>query len=408
MRVYKPEWKDRSGERTTGAVYWVQFAVAGRLVRKSLKTKDKRVAQMRALQMVEREERKAVGLADPFEEHRERPLAEHVADFDVHLAARGVSKAHLDDRMLCLREYLDATKARTLVGLDFVEAQRWLGELAAGPLSARSVNKRLQALRQFGRWLVQARRHTHNPFEGLAMRNEATDRRRVRRAFTDDELDAFLDAARRRPLEEGSRKRTRSGLSEQVEAKFRRVGECRAFLYAFAAGTGLRRGELAGLTWADVDSGRATVTVRASVAKSKRMAELPLRSDLAAALSEQAARVRAHGLGTGPRDRVFPGPLFPTHGTVARDLAYAGLDGEDDQGRVLDLHSLRVTFISRLSAAGVHPRTTQALARHAKIDLTMRVYTDLRLLDLRGAVEGNSARPTALERTARARQGVGG
>lgn len=84
-------------------------------------------------------------------------------------------------------------------------------------------------------------------------------------------------------------------------------------------------------------------------------------------------------------------------GTVARDLAYAGLDGEDDQGRVLDMHSLRVTFISRLSAAGVHPRTTQALARHAKIDLTMRVYTDLRLLDLRGAVEANSARTNSPE-----------
>ena len=88
-----------------------------------------------------------------------------------------------------------------------------------------------------------------------------------------------------------------------------------------------------------------------------------------------------------------PKPVPP----VARDLAYAGLDGEDDQGRVLDLHSLRVTFISRLSAAGVHPRTTQALARHAKIDLTMRVYTDLRLLDLRGAVDraGRSLRRTA-------------
>lgn len=261
------------------------------------------------------------------------------------------------------------------------------------------VRARVQALRQFGRWLVQARRHTHNPFEGLAMRNEATDRRRVRRAFTDDELDTFLDAARRRPLEEGLRKRTRSGLSEQVGAKFRRVGECRAFLYAFAAGTGLRRGELAGLTWADVDTERATVTVRASVAKSKRMAELPLRSDLAAALADQAARVRAHGLATGPRDRVFPGPLSPTHGTVARDLAYAGLDGEDDQGCVLDFHALRNTFISRLSAAGVHPRTTQALARHAKIDLTMRVYTDLRLLDLRGAVET----PATELREARAR-----
>lgn len=35
----------------------------------------------------------------------------------------------------------------------------------------------------------------------------------------------------------------------------------------------------------------------------------------------------------------------------------------------------------------VHPRVVQALARHAKIDTTMRAYVDVRLLDLRGAVE---------------------
>jgi integrase len=127
--------------------------------------------------------------------------------------------------------------------------------------------------------------------------------------------------------------------------------------------------------------------VRATVAKSKRLQELPLRRDLAAALGAHRERVEAAGLATGPRDRVFPGPLFPTHGTFAADLAYAGLDGEDDQGRILDFHSLRVAFITRLSAAGVHPRTAQALARHSKIDLTMRVYTDVRLLDLRGAVD---------------------
>jgi hypothetical protein len=62
-------------------------------------------------------------------------------------------------------------------------------------------------------------------------------------------------------------------------------------------------------------------------------------------------------------------------------------DTTDAEGRVVDFHSLRVTFVSGLAAAGVHPRTAQALARHAKIETTMEVYTDLRLLDLRGAVE---------------------
>ena len=95
---------------------------------------------------------------------------------------------------------------------------------------------------------------------------------------------------------------------------------------------------------------------------------------------------------------MFPGCLFPTHHTVKADLVAAGLDGEDDQGRIVDFHSLRVTFITRLSAAGVHPRTAQALARHSKLELTMRTYTDVRLLDLRGAVEaarGADAGPSA-------------
>ena len=391
MRIYRPEWKGRDGQPAKGKVYWVQFAVSGKLHRKTLKTKDKRIAQMRALQMVEREERKAVGLADPFEEHRERPLKEHVADFRAYLKSRGVSTGHLEDRMLCLNEFLDYTRARDLGGLDHVEAQAWIGEMAeAGRLSARSINKRFQSLRQFGRWLVRARRHTHSPFEGLTSRNEETDRRRVRRALTDEEVARLLDVARDRPLERARLQRTRTGVTPEQEAKLRRIGEARAYLYAFALGTGLRKGELRGLTWADVDEERRTLTVRATIAKTKKQTELPLRSDLAAALGAHGARVGGAGLGTGPGDRLFPGALFPTHGTVNADLRAAGLAGEDDQGRVVDFHSLRTTMITRLSAAGVHPRTAQALARHSKLDLTMRVYTDLTLLDLRGGGGGGA------------------
>ena len=40
-------------------------------------------------------------------------------------------------------------------------------------------------------------------------------------------------------------------------------------------------------------------------------------------------------------DPLFPGPLFPTHGTVKADFVHAGLEGEDDQGRIVDFHALR-------------------------------------------------------------------
>ena len=40
-----------------------------------------------------------------------------------------------------------------------------------------------------------------------------------------------------------------------------------------------------------------------------------------------------------------------------------------------------------LSVGGVAPRTAQAAMRHSKIDLTMNVYTDPRLLDVAGAMD---------------------
>ncbi len=390
MRIYRPKFKNRQGEMQTGRVYWVQANVNRKLIRKSLGTRDKRVAEMRALQMIEREERKAVGLANPFEENAERPLKEHIDEFCAFLKSRGVSKEHHRDRVHSLRTYLEMTKARTLPQIDLVEAQHWLAELAER-LSARTVNKRLASLRQFGNWLVRTRRWSHNPFEGLSPRNEETDRRRVRRALTDEEVERLLDAARRRPLERARVKRTRTGVTPPQEAKLRRLGETRAYLYLFALGTGLRKGELRGLTWADVDEERRTLTVRASITKSKKQTELPLRSDVADGLAEHRARVDGAGLGTAPHDALFPGRLFPTHGTVNADLKHARLDGEDDQGRIVDFHSLRVTMISRLSAAGVHPRTAQALARHSRLELTMRTYTDVRLLDLHSAVEAGAA-----------------
>ena len=52
----------------------------------------------------------------------------------------------------------------------------------------------------------------------------------------------------------------------------------------------------------------------------------------------------------------------------------------------VDVHALRHTFGTRLSVHDVSPRIAQAAMRHSTIDLTMNTYTDLRLLDVAGAV----------------------
>src|SRR5262249_33666303 len=68
-------------------------------------------------------------------------------------------------------------------------------------------------------------------------------------------------------------------------------------------------------------------------------------------------------------------------------LKMAGIPKRDERGRTLDVHALRTTFGTLLSKGGVAPRTAQAAMRHSDIKLTMGVYTDPKLLDVRGALD---------------------
>lgn len=76
-----------------------------------------------------------------------------------------------------------------------------------------------------------------------------------------------------------------------------------------------------------------------------------------------------------------------------RDLRLAGIPKCDERGRTLDVHALRTTFGTLLSKGGVAPRTAQAAMRHSDIRLTMQVYTDSKLLDVRGALDAPPALP---------------
>ena len=70
-----------------------------------------------------------------------------------------------------------------------------------------------------------------------------------------------------------------------------------------------------------------------------------------------------------------------------RDLAATGIAKVDHRGRTVDVHALRHTFGTLLSKGGVAPRTAQQAMRHSDIRLTMKTYTDPRLLDVAGAVD---------------------
>ena len=71
---------------------------------------------------------------------------------------------------------------------------------------------------------------------------------------------------------------------------------------------------------------------------------------------------------------------------LRQDLFAAGIEPLDAEGRVIDFHGQRTTFITGLARAGVAPATAQRLARHSDINLTLGTYTLLGIDDLATAV----------------------
>lgn len=144
------------------------------------------------------------------------------------------------------------------------------------------------------------------------------------------------------------------------------------------ADAGLRRGEVIGLEWRDIDSARGTLTVRRAVYRGvigtpKGSAErvVPLTPRLKAALT-------AHRHLAGPR--VMDGATDESIRSAMERLArHAGLPAGTRMKRGKEVprwlgqyHKLRHTFCTRLAMAGVPPRTIQALAGHVSIETTMR------------------------------------
>ena len=280
-----------------------------------------------------------------------------------------------------------------------------------------------------------------NPVARLRKLDEGDDVRRQRRALSADELRRLLTVARLRPVAEFGRptirvvddtrprasratwkraaltfdvitaaaERGRGRLRPDVLARLERDGRERALLYAVLVTTGLRRGELAALTVADVllEEPQPVIVLPGADAKNGQRATLPLRPDVAGELrawiDERTVGVCRQRVGiagtTAPRATPADEPLFNVPTALVkildRDMAAAGIPKRDDRGRTVDVHALRHTFASHLVAAGVAPRTAQAALRHSSLDLTMQHYTDPRLLDVAGALAALPALPGA-------------
>jgi integrase len=169
---------------------------------------------------------------------------------------------------------------------------------------------------------------------------------------------------------------------EEIRAILGELSEPARTVTLLAAITGMRRGELFGLKWEDLDFGRRSIRiVRSLVDQVEGLPKtetsrkpLPMSDELAAALTSWREQTE-YGK---PGDWVFASPMsfgklpyWPDMVLRRHILPAAKRLGI---GKRIGWHTFRRTAASLLMASGSSLKTTQELMRHATADITMELY----------------------------------
>jgi len=309
---------------------------------------------------------KAAGHRDASIADSQRQLSEHLDEWHKSLSAKGNTQEHADKQFGRVRRAFKACRFAFRGDIAAGKFQAYLAELRQSGTGIQTCNYYLQAAKQFCNWMVREGRLAHNPLVHLQGGNAATDRRRIRRAHSAEELRRLIQTTRKGPVRYGME------------------GPRRALLYRMAAETGFRRKELRSLFSRsfDLDGEPPTVTVRAAYSKRRREDLLPIRPDLADELRPVVGKL-------APDEQLFPvsADRRKAIAMLKQDLDDAGIPYCDDAGHYADFHALRHTFGTNLYRGDVHPKRAQDLMRHSTIDLTMNLYTHTSTEELASALD---------------------
>ncbi len=178
------------------------------------------------------------------------------------------------------------------------------------------------------------------------------------------------------------RKEMKTLTKEQLNAFFKEAKETGVFeLYYIELATGLRRGELLGLKWEDIDLEQGSLRIRRQVARingeiveaplktKNSYRTLPLAEDAVAVLKSQKEKV-------GNSPWVFPSP---TGGPISPDSVLQMLHRVLDRAGLprVRFHDLRHTFATLALQNGVDIKTVSGMLGHYSAGFTLDTYTHI-------------------------------
>jgi len=337
-------------------------------------------AKLREIERREEQIRQGLLSADERETvtHITRPIGEHLEAYRGYHEACQHSAKHVAELFRVLGNVLDACGFRTLRDIEREGVERYLVRRERANVSAQTRKSERAALVAFCKWCVETRRLGENPVARVPVPKVRQDERRhVRRALTEAELEALLCATLERPMREmmtvrrGERKGEAIG---ELRPETRRLcvarGLERYLIYKTLFLTGLRVSELRAIRFRDIDldSDAPTLHLPAGAEKARRGAAIPLRADLVEELRQWpewrllTARKAAQRAGK-PAPGLGPDlPLFlvssELDAVLYKDLTAAGIEREDARGRKFGLHAFRMTADTYLqrNSCGTRPR----------------------------------------------------
>jgi integrase len=283
------------------------------------------------------------------------------------LTTRGLKLTTIDSyRMIVRTRIVPQIGQARLQKLSAAQIDVMYGALLKRGLSARSVRLThttlRKALKDGVRWGLLTRNPTDQA-EPPAAKLAKADARRARNTWTGDQLRRFLDST---------------------------AGDRDAAAWVLLATTGMRRGELLGLRWQDIDLDGKRARIEQTLVRVGRRTEVqtpktegsartvPLVPQAVEALRAHRARQAQEQLLAG-RNYLDSGLVFRREdGTPVRPNAFTKrFEHRITQAGLprIRLHDLRHSFATLALRAGEHPKLVQEILGHASVSITLDIYS---------------------------------
>ncbi|NNN04816.1 MAG: tyrosine-type recombinase/integrase [Elusimicrobia bacterium] len=323
-RIYQVDGKK-------GARWYLDYHAKGRRVRKRIGN-SKRLAELALADVQVKLERKEAGFAV-----KDRPLPAFIEEYLQYAQANKAKKSYERD-VLTLKHFTGIVEADKLSGVTATKLEAYKARRREDGAKPATLNRELNTIKAMFNKAVAWGALTENPARTVKKLRES---RRQIRYLSKEEARALLAAA---------------------DAHMKPVIE--TFLL-----TGLRRGELIHLTWADIDFKNKILSVQAKgdwQPKDYETRHIPMTPRLAEVLTNQPRGDGSFVFMNRQRQSLDPDVLSHDFLKLVRSRGIKGAS----------VHTLRHSFASHLVMSGADLYTVQKLLGHSSIKTT-EIYAHL-------------------------------